>query len=176
MKGAVHAYQIIMTLYIFKKFQSLANINSNRIISGNTWFDDDNQFMVAVAFHTTKCEIKSDTMAEACHFSCTGSIISSHWVISASHCLGPKKRIDAMPKRRRNPCLSKLNGKPHLLKGILCAKNRHGDLIIYPKKVKSYIFVKVTNFETEYNTLTHYEIDKVIIPREAYRGGGYKVL
>jgi hypothetical protein len=192
MSKVIHANQIIITLYIFNNFQSAANIHrhyetSHKVISGKRWKNEENQFMVAVAFHTKKCKIKSDTLDGACHFSCTGSIISSRWVISASHCLGPKKRIDAnrlmhrIDARRNRPrkkytCLSKLNGKKHLLKGITCKINRDGDLEIYPKKVKSYIFVKVTDFEKEYNDLTHYDIEMLVIPRGAYRGGGYKVL
>ena len=183
MNGIIHANHIIITLYIFNNVQSSAKIHrryyeeSYKVISGKEWKDEESQFMVAVAFHTTKCKIKSDTLNGACHFSCTGSIISSRWVISASHCLGPNKRIDAMRNRHltKHTCLSKLNGKRHILKGIRCKINSDGDLEIYPKRVKSYIFVKVTDFENEYNDLTHYDIEMLVIPKDAYRGGGYKV-
>ena len=197
MNGFIHSNLVIICIFIFNNFLSSVDIfnrykrrtptlRNYRIISGGKFSlqRPENQFMVALAFHTTKCKIKSDQFDQACQFSCTGSIISSQWVISASHCLGKRENIDAIRKRRHrkcrkcnhSKCFSKLNGRTHLIKGILCKISRHGDLEIYPKRLKSYIFVKVTDFEKEYNDLTHYEIKKLVIPREAYRGGGYKVL
>ena len=139
----------------------------------------ENQFMVAVAFHTENCHLNTETLDGACLFSCTGSIISARWVISASHCLGRQARIDAKVKQQRGQkshCVAEIEkGIKSPIKGIYCQINQYGDLEIFPKHVKSYVFVKVNDFEKEYKNLTHYSIKRLIIPQDAYRGGGYKV-
>ena len=151
----------------------------NRIVAGRqlNLGATENQFLVAVAFHTEKCQVEADTLASGCSFSCTGSVISSKWIITAAHCLGPKSNIDARDHatHKEHHCISRLNGYTERIGGIYCRINRFGDLEILPKRVKSYIFVKVNNFEKDYKDLKHYEVRRLVSPRDSYRGGGYKV-
>ena len=151
----------------------------NRIVAGRqlNLAAKENQFLVAVAFHTEKCRVEADTLENGCSFSCSGSVISSKWIITAAHCLGPKSNIDARDHttHKEHHCISRSNGYTERIGGIYCRINRFGDLEILPKRVKSYIFVKVNNFEKDYKDLKHYEVRRLVSPRDSYRGGGYKV-
>ena len=52
---------------------------------------------------------------------------------------------------------------------------RKHDLLHGIAGMRDELTVLQKDFEKEYSDLTHYEIKRIIVPRGAYRGGGYKV-
>ena len=182
MKNVMKLFYVLICIAISKwsnRIQVAGHKVKNRIVAGRklNLKATENQFLVAVAFHTEKCRVEADTLENGCSFSCTGSVISSKWIISAAHCLGPKTNLDARDpaSRKEHHCISRSSGYTERIGGIYCKINQNGDLEILPKRVKSYIFVKVNNFEKDYKHLKHYEVRRLVSPRDSYRGGGYKV-
>ena len=118
-------------------------------------------FMVAFRFNKNiemfKC---GEPDMPACTLGCTGSLISSKWVLSATHCLGSKKDINI------NKCD---------LEGIKCNRNIYLDFEIIPEEVKSYIYVNVQDFIQDQGKHEKYEIQRIIRPRKAYPSAGYGV-
>ena len=118
-------------------------------------------FMVAFRFNKNKKMYEcGQPHKPRCTLGCTGSLISSKWVVSATHCLGSKKS---------------LNIKNCDLPGIECEENEHFDFIIIPKEVKSYIYLNVQDFIKNQGNHEKYEIKKIIRPNKAYPSAGYGV-
>ena len=118
-------------------------------------------FMIAFQFNKnhrmSKC---GEPDMPKCTLGCTGSLISARWAVSATHCLGSKKSI---------------NIKNCDLPGIQCQENEHLDFVIFPKEVKSYIYVNVQDFTKNQGNHQKYEIKRIIRPHKAYPSAGYGV-
>ena len=118
-------------------------------------------FMVAFRFNKDAKAMRcGKPHMPRCTLGCTGSLISSKWVLSATHCLGSKKDINI------NKCD---------LEGITCNRNKYSDFEIIPGEVHSYIYVNVQDFIQDEGRHEKYEIRRIIRPRKAYPSAGYGV-
>ena len=83
---------------------------------------------------------------------CTVSLITPNWAISAAHCLGKKSDLNL------RTCIQ----------GANCSRNNLGDFVYKPTDIKSHVRVGISNFYAELADAKTFEIEEIIRPRGAY--------
>jgi len=100
---------------------------------------------------------------------CTASIVSSHWLISAAHCLVPKEHF------KETPCLGRIKDTNF---GAECRETNGEDIVVSFSQEASRetpeVFINVDDMMNMPREGDHMrKVTTIILPKGAYRGGKY---
>ena len=118
----------------------------HRVVSGIELPQQKYSFLGTLTFNRNLESLWKPTIT------CTVSLITPFWAISAAHCLGKKSELNLR----------------YCVKGANCSRNNFGDFVYKPIEIKSHIRLGISNFYNELADAKTYEIEKIIRPRRAY--------
>ena len=118
----------------------------HRVVSGIELPQQKYSFLGTLTFNRNLESLWKPTIT------CTVSVITPFWAISAAHCLGKKSELNLR----------------YCVKGANCSRNNFGDFVYKPIEIKSHIRLGISNFYNELADAKTYEIEKIIRPRRAY--------